>query len=246
MMIDLHCHLHYGVDDGPKTALEAKELARALVDEGVEIVACTSHLRPDKDWINDRFVQAQNHARLDSLLDEAGIEIGRVAAAEHYVDHSFMKRVEEHSIVPYGDSRWVLVELNYDAPVPALLDRLFRMRQLGYKVLLAHLERYPWVVDSDEMLEKLNAAGHLIQVNLGSLAGAYGRDFKKRARKLVEGEWASVASSDCHHLDDVKPYLIKGRKALRKLVGDTGCRKMMFENPKAILDDAGADTILYS
>ena len=131
-MIDLHCHIHYGVDDGPKTAQEAKDLARALVDEGVS-VACTSHLRPDKDWINDRFVQAENHARLDALLGEAGIEIGRVAAAEHYVDHSFMQRVEEHSIVPYGQSQWVLVELNYDAPVPALLERLFRMRQLGYK-----------------------------------------------------------------------------------------------------------------
>ena len=244
-MIDLHCHIHYGVDDGPQTATEAKDLARALVSEGVEIVACTSHLRPDKNWINDRFVQVENHRRLDELLTEADIELGRVAAAEHYVDHSFMSRVEEHSIVPYGDSKWVLVELNYDAPVPHMLEWFFRMRQLGYKVLLAHLERYPWVVDSDELLEQISSAGHLIQINLGSLSGAYGRDFKKRARKLVNEGWASVASSDCHHLSDVKPYLIKGRKALRKLVGDEGCQRLMVDNPRAILNDLGADQIFY-
>ncbi len=242
-MIDLHCHVHFGVDDGPKTAQEAQDLARALVDEGVTTVACTSHVRPDRRWINDQSVQAANHQRLDELLNQAGIELERVAAAEHYVDPTFMSRVRNHSVVPYGDSKWLLVELNYDAPVPNFLQMMFETRQLGYKVLLAHLERYPWVVDNDDMLDKLTAAGHLIQINLGSLAGAYGRDYKKRARKLVKEGWACVAASDCHHLTDVKPYLIKGKKALRKLVGDAGCQTLLVDNPRAILDDKEPDLI---
>ena len=244
-MIDLHCHIHYGVDDGPKTAQEAKDLAAALVDEGVTTVACTSHVRPDRNWINDRSTQAANHQRLDDLLSETNLKLKRVPAAEHYVDATFMSRVRDHSVVPYGTSKWLLVELNYDAPVPNFLQMMFETRHLGYKVLLAHLERYPWVVDDDAMLERLTAAGHLIQVNLGSLAGAYGRDFKKRARKLVEGGWACVASSDCHHLADVKPYLIKGKKALRKLAGDSLTQQLCVDNPRAILEDQDPDMIWH-
>ena len=242
-MIDLHCHVHYGVDDGPKTSQEAQDLARALVDEGVTTVACTSHVRPDRSWINDQSVQAANHQRLDELFSQAGIQLERVPAAEHYVDLTFMSRVRDHSVVPYGDSKWLLVELNYDAPVPNFLQMMFETRQLGYKVLLAHLERYPWVVDNNEMLDKLTSAGHLIQINLGSLAGAYGRDYKKRARKLVKEGWACVAASDCHHVSDVKPYLIKGKKALHKLVGDAGCQALLVDNPRAILDDKDPDLI---
>lgn len=235
-MIDLHCHLHFGVDDGPKDERDALALARGLVDAGVTTVATTSHVRPDKGWRNTRAVQETLAERLDALLDGAGVALRRVRAAEHYLDVELLGPDLEERAVPYGDSRTILVELPYQGAPPDLLSLLFQIRRRGYFVLLAHLERYAYVVDDDGMLDRITSAGHLVQVNLGSLAGAYTSAHKKAAWKLVDQGLASVASSDCHHVDDVKTYLRDGRKLLEKRIGASKAQRLLVENPQKILD----------
>lgn len=242
-MIDLHCHLHFGVDDGPKNEADALALARALVDAGVTTVATTSHVRPDKGWRNTAAKQKELHERLDALLDAHAIPLVRVRAAEHYLDDELMGPDLEARVVPYGTSRTLLVELPYQGAPPDLLGLLFQLRQKGYFILLAHLERYPYVVENEALLDRIVNAGHLIQVNLGSLAGAYTRGHKKAAERLVDQGLASVASSDCHTREDVKTYLEDGKKALLKRVGKQGLERLLIENPKKILDGVPPERI---
>lgn len=237
-MIDLHCHLCFGVDDGPKTADEAVSLARALTGAGVSQVACTPHVRPDKGWMNTLPVQADLHARLDEVLGEAGVSLPHARGAEHYFDAQVFEEPVKERLVPYGDSRWLLVELPYQGPPPDLFGPLFRLRQQGYRVMLAHLERFPYACDDDEVLDRLVSGGYLIQVNLGSLAGAYNRAHRKAAERLVAKGYAAIACGDCHRAADVSAYVEKGLRALRKLVGDPGLRRLTVDNPKALLDDA--------
>ena len=236
-MIDLHCHLCFGVDDGPQTEREAVDLAAALVDAGVTQVACTSHVRADKDWFNTAPKQEANQSALRAALDRAQIPLTITTGAEHYLDDTLFAQPLDGYVVPYGASRWLLLELPYSGPPMDLMGQLYRLRKAGYRLLLAHLERFPYVADDDALIQRILDAGHLIQVNLGSLAGAYTRAHKKAARRLVEGGWASVAASDCHEVGDVKRFLLKGRKALEKLVGQEGAQRLMVENPRAILDD---------
>jgi protein-tyrosine phosphatase len=235
-VIDLHCHLHYGVDDGPKTESDALALARALVDAGVTTVATTSHVRPDKGWRNTAAKQAELHEKLDALLDGYALPLKRVRAAEHYLDDELMGADLEARAVPYGTSRTLLVELPYQGAPPDLLGLLFKLRQKGFFVLLAHLERYPYVVENEALLERIVNAGHLIQVNLGSLAGAYTRGHKKAAERLVDQGLVSVASSDCHSREDVKTHLENGRKVLTKRVGEAAVNRLLVDNPQKILD----------
>lgn len=237
-MIDLHCHLCFACDDGPRDAREAGELAKALVDAGVTLVACTSHVRPDKGWRNTAELQEAHHRALDDALLSSGVDLPRVRGAEHYVDDEVVGPSLKERAVPYGDSRWLLVELPYQGPPPDLLGVLWSIRRQGFRVLLAHLERFAYVVDRPELVERIVQAGHLVQVNLGSLAGGYSRDHKKAAERLVVDGWASVAAGDCHRADDVPRFIEKGRKALAKLVGDAGVRRLTVDNPRAILDDA--------
>lgn len=234
-MIDLHCHLCFSCDDGPKDAGEAAALARALVDAGVTKVACTSHVRPDKGWLNTLAVQDAHRRALDDALQ--GVPLLRVQAAEHYLDEAVVGAGMAGHVVPYGASRWLLIELPYQGPPPDLFGVLYGIRRQGFRVLLAHLERYPWVAEKRDVVERLLDAGHLVQVNLGSLAGGYAKEHKKLAERLVVDGYASVLAGDCHRADDVPRLLQKGLKAATKLVGAAAVERMTTTNPAAILDD---------
>ena len=159
-MIDLHCHLLYGCDDGPRSADESIELARALVDAGVEAVACTPHIRSDKGWMNTLDVQPPLFEQLDAALGDAGIDLVRQPGAELYLDETLFDAPFEGRVVPYGDGNTLLVELPYQGAPPDLFGLLYRIRKAGYYILLAHLERYPYVVDDDDAVQRLLDAGY--------------------------------------------------------------------------------------
>jgi protein-tyrosine phosphatase len=242
-VIDLHCHLCFGVDDGPRSAEETVELARALADAGVEEVACTSHIRPNKGWMNDARGQDALHAQLDEVLDAAGVALKHHRGAEHYFDAEVLDEDFDDRLVPYGSGRWLLVEMPYEgAPIDAL-GPLYRLRRRGWKLLLAHVERYPWLADDEEMLDRLTGAGYLLQVNLGSLGGAYTRAHKKTAERLVKRGLISVAAGDCHRAKDVARCIEKGRKALEKIAGAERAQRMTETVPRAILDDASPEAL---
>jgi len=234
-VIDLHCHLAFGVDDGPKSASDTVDLARALRDAGVTEVACTSHVRPNKGWVNDATVQADLHARLDETLGDAGIDLPRHRGAEHYFDIDVIADEFDARLVPYADSRWLLVEFPYEGEPPDVFGPLYNLRRRGWRILLAHIERYPWAADNDELLERLTGAGYLLQVNLGSLGGAYTRAHKKAAERLVKSGRAAVAAGDCHRAKDVARCIEKGRKALVKLAGEERAKSMTIDVPRGIL-----------
>jgi len=235
-MIDLHCHLHHACDDGPQTASEALALAKALVDVGVTKVACTPHIRSDKGWMNTATEQPKLLASTRALLKSNDVPLEVVQGAEHYVDETLFAQAFDGHVVPYADTKWLLVELPYQGEPPGLFDLLYRIRTAGYRILLAHLERFPYVAEDAAKVERLLDAGALVQVNLGSLAGAYTRAHKKLAHKLVKAGYVSVACGDCHQAADVKRFTEKGLKALRKISADL-VQPLTVDHPAAILAD---------
>lgn len=236
-MIDLHGHIVWGVDDGPFDRDESLALAKALVAAGVTTFACTSHVRPDKGWINDKKTVPANLAKARDVADEAGLRV--VQGAEHYVDDVVFGAADfAERLVPYGESRWVLVETPYMGPPPDLFGLLGRIRSAGFKVLLAHVERFPYLCDNDDLVDRLVDAGHLVQVNLGSLAGAYNLRQQKAAEKLLKRGVVAVLAGDCHREKDVGDNIVKGRAAAKKLVNAATLERLTVTAPQAILDDA--------
>lgn len=241
-MIDLHGHLVWGVDDGPFDREESLRLAHALVAAGVTTFACTSHIRPDKGWVNNAATVAHNLGRARDVATEAGLEV--VQGAEHYVhEHVFGDDAFHERLVPYGTSRWVLVETPYMGPPPDLFGLLGRIRKAGFKVLLAHVERFPYLCDNDDLVDRLVDAGHLVQVNLGSLAGAYNSRQQKAAEKLLKRGVVAVLAGDCHREKDVADNIVAGRAAAKKLVSAAVLERLTVSAPRAILDDAPATRV---
>jgi protein-tyrosine phosphatase len=244
-LIDLHCHLLPGVDDGPRDAGESVALARALVEAGVTTAACTSHVRPDKGWMNTLGGAAARQEQLEALLAEAGVPLRVVQGAEHYVDAAVFGTLERlpHLAVPYGASRWILVETPYLGEPPGLLELLHGVRRKGFRVLLAHAERFGYLSDTRERVRRFVDAGHLVQVNLGALSGAYNRAQQKNAERLLKDGVVAVLAGDCHRAEDVAKNIVEGRAAAARLVGEEQVQRLVVENPQKILDDAAPDRI---
>lgn len=244
-MIDLHCHMHAGVDDGPQDAAQSLALARALVGIGVTTAACTSHVRPDKGWMNIREGDAARHAKLDTLFRDNGVALEHVSGAEHYVDDRLFGDLDAFAnmAVPYGNSRWILVETPYLGQPPHLMEFLHALRLRGWKLLLAHVERFPYLSDDLEVAQRLVDAGHILQVNLGSLAGVYSRAQQKNAERLLREGLVGVLCGDCHREDDVARNIGDGLAAARKIAGTDVVERLTVTAPRAILDDAPAQKV---
>jgi protein-tyrosine phosphatase len=244
-LIDLHCHLHPGVDDGPASPAESVALARALLAAGVTTAACTSHVRPDKAWMNTAPTAASRHERLARILDDAGVPLQCVRGAEHYVDEEVFGALDTLAdlVVPYGSSRWLLVETPYLGAPQGLFELLHGIRRKGYRVLLAHVERFPYLYEDKAVVRRLVDAGHVVQVNLGSLAGAYNRAQQKASERLLKDGLVGVLAGDCHREGDVEENIVKGLAAAKKLVGDDVVHKLTVTNPQRILDDAPPERI---
>ena len=192
-MIDTHCHLLWRVDDGPHSAIEAIDLARLLVDQGVRGVLCTPHFSP-------RFPTRHSvaRARYDELLldlTELEVPLRTELAAEVYFKLALSVPLDELAERAIG--RYLVVELE-EAPAGTPLLVFDRIADAGLVPIFAHPERSPAVCADPGSLDETRAAGALVQVVASSLAGRRGRRAAERAWDLLEAGRADLLASDAH------------------------------------------------
>jgi len=204
-VIDTHCHLLAGVDDGPRTDAEALRLARKLVAEGVTTVLCTPHF-------SDQFptpvvVGQKRHERLRAELELVGIELETHLAAELSVPRALETEPERLETRAFGGGRDLLVELVRDTPRAAIHDLCARLGSIGLVAVLAHPERCAAVQGDAAVLDEAKAAGAVVQVVAPSLSGRWGNDVWTTAWRLVEDGTANLVASDAHRASATSPQL---------------------------------------
>ena len=188
--VDNHSHILYGLDDGVKTVEESLSILSWLEQQGLAELWFTPHVMEDVPnttaGLEERFAQLK--ARY-----QGGIRLN--LAAEYLMDNLFRERLEARDLLFHGDDR-VLVETSILAPPLDFRDLIDQMMSAGYRPLLAHPERYRYMSSKD--YETLHQKGVLMQLNLPSILGFYGRDALLRARYLLDKGWYCMVGSDCH------------------------------------------------
>jgi protein-tyrosine phosphatase len=198
-MIDLHCHVLPGVDDGPETIEEAIALVRRAGEDGIAEIAATPHV----DWhypdVDSAHIRTWVHA-FQERLNKARVDVRITTGAEVAATRGLALDDAELRRLTLGDGGWLL----FECPLSAVLAREFAdiARSLiwrGHRLMLAHPERSPVFLRSPELLDELVAEGMLAQVTAGSLAGRYGRDIRKLALQFVRRGVVHVVASDGHN-----------------------------------------------
>ncbi|AMR30333.1 capsular biosynthesis protein [Mucilaginibacter sp. PAMC 26640] len=196
LLVDMHSHVLPGIDDGAQTPEESIVLIKKMMELGIKKIIATPHVMVDY-YRNDRESISNALAILKEELKKQNIDIQVEAAAEHYLDETFEKRIDEKTLFTMGADNYVLFELSFINEAPNVIQLIQKMRDAGYKPILAHPERYPYM-DIDR-LRMIRSWGCNLQINTISLTGYYGKPTKKMAEELVDQQMVDFIASDMHH-----------------------------------------------
>jgi protein-tyrosine phosphatase len=227
-IVDLHCHLLPGLDDGPSTTEEAIALLTLLEREGVTRVAATPH-------VSDRYptTAADIAGALERLGDALPAEV--VAGAEVHPSRlaDVLPDVAAYSL---GGSGVVLIEANPEIAPGALEVVIDRLDGAGASALLAHCERCRGLVRHPDALRSLVRRGAFVQVTAGAVAGAHGGALHDAAWDLVRAGLVHCVSSDAHSTDWRPPLLQAAGEALSSDLGPEAAAHLLRDGPAALLD----------
>jgi len=231
MFIDLHCHLLHAIDDGPRDAPGALATAKLLVTLGFDTVVATPHALPQ---FPKEDVAAQRLADLTSLLERERVPLKLVLGAENRLDEAFIEAEVAGRGRHLGATACTLVEAPYESVVPALPELLFRLRRKAVLPLLAHPER---CAEFQELARAEEAVrlGAVLQLDVGSLVGAYGRQARKTALKLLEANLYAVAATDTHDAEESAKWLPSALDELERRAGKPGRDRLLADNPARLL-----------
>lgn len=192
---DHHSHILPGVDDGIATMEEALQALQALAATGIKELWLTPHIM--EDYPN---TPAALQERFTTLQSSYTGPITLHLAAEYMIDNQFHELLESSNLLPIGNTgNHLLVETSYFTPPMQLNATLQRIKSKGYHPLLAHPERYMYM--DNNQYRTLHQSGVKMQLNILSLAGAYGRAVQKKAAWLLKNNMYTVAGSDLHSTD---------------------------------------------
>jgi protein-tyrosine phosphatase len=229
-VIDLHCHVLPGVDDGVGTLEEAVELARAAEADGVTAIAATPHVRDE--YPTSAETMEAKVAEVNDAVRAAGIGVEILRGGEIALD--FLPELEGDDVLRFGlagNSKLLLLEFPYHGWPLNLADVVFGMRARGVVPLIAHPERNTDARESPERLRALAEGGAYFQITAASLDGRLGRTTQAAALRLVELGLAHVIASDAHH----PSVRATGMTAAREAVGDEALGRWLTEDVPAAL-----------
>lgn len=197
VMVDMHCHLIPGIDDGVKTIEESVSVIKSLKDLGYKKIITTPHIMSDY-YRNTPEIILSGLALVREALLRENIDIEIDAAAEYYADYEFNQKLQKEKLLTLGDN-YLLFELSYFQPSESIEEIVFNIQTSGYKALLAHPERYVYWHGNFDMYKKLKDRGVFFQLNINSLCGHYSVQVKKIAEKLIHNGMIEFIGTDTHN-----------------------------------------------
>ena len=231
-MIDLHCHLLPGVDDGPKTLEESLDYALTAVREGTERIVATPHV--ERVEVLDL---PERVRELRDALADAGIALAVECGGElkpHSIPALSQRELETIAHGPPG-RRWILLEVPFRGLGDDLVDGAQELRERGFSVLLAHPERASSFRASIPVLKEQVERGAGLQMNVGPLTGEEAPEREDAARRLLGTGLVSALATDAH--PPGRPYtLVQGRRlAAESGASEADAARLVEEGPRELL-----------
>lgn len=234
-MIDIHTHILYGVDDGVKVFSESIDILKNMRDNGVTDVFLTPHYVEYSAYISN---VRSNTLRLNNIKEELirnNININVHLGNEIYITNNILELLNKGELKPLGDSNYLLIELPMNGEYENYMDIFLNLIDNGYRVILAHPERYIYFQKNFNELISMHDNGILFQVNLESVLGKYGVQAKKTIKKLLKFKVIDFVGSDIHHNKNNYSYIEESKNKFRKYLSEDELNNIFYVNPSNIL-----------
>ena len=197
-MIDIHCHILPGIDDGAKNVEDSLTMAREAVKEGIHTIIATPHLNSQYD--NRKPAILEKVDLLNRNLQEANIHMKILPGQEPRIFGEILADLETGDIQTLNDSQYVFIEFP-SSHVPRYTEKLlFDVQVKGLTPIIVHPERNAELIERPETLYKLVEKGALTQVTASSLCGYFGKKIKNYSMQLIESNQTHFIASDAHNV----------------------------------------------
>jgi protein-tyrosine phosphatase len=203
LTVDMHSHLLPQLDDGVKDLEEAESIILHFHKLGYRKLITTPHVMPDVY----RNTPATIHGQLKILrahLASKNIPVEIEAAAEYYFDETLISMIENDQPLLTIGKNHILFETNFITEPFNLKEFIFLATTKGYKLILAHPERYLYMHGNLAKAQDLLDRGVLFQLNISSITGYYSKPVRQMALKFIDRGWVHWLGSDCHHAGHMK------------------------------------------
>ena len=235
-MIDLHCHILPGVDDGPAGIEESLEMAKQAVADGIHTLVATPHTH-NGVYHNPLQIIEDNVTRLHKAFRNNRININLCTGSEVRICTGLKQKVITKEVATINNNgRYVLVEFPVHVIPPGSKEELFQLTLHNITPILAHPERNMVFQHQPEILSDLTAMGCLVQITAMSITGRFGREAMECAHKLLKNRQSHVIATDAHSPDSRPPILSPAVQVCARILGSLEeAREMVVNRPQAIL-----------
>ncbi len=232
-MIDIHHHLLFAIDDGPKNIEASIEQARAAAADGITHIACTPHanhvfaFRPEI-----------NRERLAAIRERIGDKLTLGLGCDFHLSY---ENIEDalHYPTKYtiNQGRYLLVEFA-DYVIPTNIGIAFHELMVkGMQPIITHPERNMLLQRDFERMAVWLRTGCLVQVTAASLGKGFGKRAHKVAWELLERNWVHFVATDAHNLNARRPCLSEAYEAIEKRLGRQTAERLCVDNPRAVFEN---------
>jgi len=240
-MIDLHCHILPGIDDGAGSLSESIEMCRIAANDGISKVVCTPHHVVGK-YNNDRGRIMEEVKKLQASLDDKGIPLTLCPGCEIRLGLNLIERIKAGELLTINDSgRHIILELP-DEALPRNIEKIISsIIFAGIIPIIAHPEKNHAIRNDPEIICQLVQLGALTQLTASSLTGRLGSRIEKFSIFLLEHKLVHMLVTDAHSSRRRRPVLSGGLERLKEIVGKTPAMEMVETIPERILNGEDVD-----
>lgn len=199
-MIDLHCHILHGIDDGAQTIEDSLHMAKQAVSEGIHTIVATPHHQNGK-YINEKNEIVQQVKRLNTYLLQENIPLTILPGQESRIYGEIIKDYQNGKILTLNQTgKYLFIELP-SSQVPNFTEKLiYDIQSEGLTPIIVHPERNSRLIEDPDILYNLINKGVLTQVTASSLTGRFGKKIKKFSMELIEANLTHMVASDAHNI----------------------------------------------
>ncbi|HBF42134.1 MAG TPA: hypothetical protein DDW42_00605 [Desulfobacteraceae bacterium] len=235
-LIDLHCHILPGIDDGPRTTEESLLMATKAVEDGIHTIVATPHT------LNGVYLNTVHEisSRLDSLRDvlsRSHINLRLPIGSDCHLCPQILKKIDSGDAVTINnDRKYILIELPSQSIPPLAKDEIFNLKLNGITPIITHPERNVIIQHDIQILYDFVSMGALSQVTAMSIVGDFGDSARHCAEMMLRYQLVHIIASDAHSFDRRPPVLSPAVEAAAEILGNyEEAERMVTEVPGAIL-----------
>ena len=235
-MIDIHCHILPDYDDGAESLEEALDMAHMACVSGVTDIIATPHFQGQPEELEHLSIVQRQFRVLQDAVEKLGLPLRLHSGAEILCLPQTPAMATAHKLPTLAGTNYVLTEFYFDEAYSYMDDILSQIAACGYRPVVAHPGRYGVIQREPQLLQRWARQGYVIQLNKGSVLGAFGSRVEAAANAILAMGLAHLFASDAHSCRSRTPHMGALAQWAEEMCEPDYAAILLEENPYRLLN----------